>query len=133
MLAGIERARFDRLGAFPYSVEDGTPAGAMEKQVASATRQRRWHAVMRAQQAIAAELAAARVGQPARVLIEGRDPERAAWVGRSAAEAPEIDGKIFIPEGALPSPPAVGAFVDVEIIASEIYDWEARPIAAVAR
>jgi len=54
MLEGIARLRFERLGAFEYSPEEGTAAAALERQVGARTRRRRWHAVMAAQAGIAA-------------------------------------------------------------------------------
>lgn len=123
LIGGLERIRFDRLGAFEYSPEPDTPAAKMKNQVSARTRRRRWHAVMAAQAAISDELNRQRVGRRGRVLIEGFDPERGAWVGRSAAEAPEVDGKIFVTgDGGLEA----GAFVDVEITDAETYDLHAQ-------
>jgi ribosomal protein S12 methylthiotransferase len=129
MVDGIEQLRFERLGAFPYSEEDGTPAGTMQGQVPKKERERRWHAVMRAQQTIAEAHGRRRVGRRERVLIEGHDPERGVWFGRGAGEAPEIDGKVFVEAEA---PPTVGEFVEVEITGATTYDVRARPVVAAA-
>ncbi len=123
MLKGIERLRFDRLGAFEYSPEEDTPAGRMQGQVAPRTRSRRWHAVMVAQAPIALEKNQARVGGVERVLIEGWHPEHAAWVGRGAGEAPEIDGKVYVHAE---RPLEVGQFVMARIERAEPYDLWAR-------
>ena len=125
MLEGISRLRFDRLGAFQYSPQDDTPAGQLPRQVGSRTREKRWHAIMGAQAQIAHELSARRLGERTRVLIESHDPQQNAWVGRSPAEAPEIDGKVFVKsDQAL----TVGEFVDVQITRAETYDVYALPL-----
>ena len=130
MLEGLEQIRFDRLGAFPYSQEESTPAGSRADQVPPGVRKARWHAVMRAQQRIAAALARRRVGTTETVLIEGFDPERGQEVWPSRAEAPEIDGRIYIESDA---PCEVGSFMTVRITASEVYDLTAVPVTADAR
>lgn len=128
MLALLREARFDCLGAFEYSPEDGTPAAEMPRQISAAQIEKRWHAIMRAQQPISAERNAARVGQTTRVLVEGFDPKTQSWAGRSPGEAPEIDGKIFLrPSGHAPGwTPVPGEFVDAEIIDASVYDVFAR-------
>ncbi len=126
MLEGMEELRFDRLGAFMYSQEEGTPAGGMPRQVGKATLQKRWDAVMALQTEIAAELGERRVGETTRVLVEGFDDERGMWEGRSYAEAPEIDGSIYFESDA---PVTVGEFVDVEITGAELYDLVGRAVA----
>lgn len=125
MLEGIERLRFERLGAFQYSREEGTPAAKMSRQVGEATRRKRWNAVMNLQAEIAEEANRRRVGRRIRVLIEDHDLERAVWVGRSAAEAPEVDGNVLV---SAPVSLEIGRFVDVEIIGSDVYDVTARTI-----
>lgn len=65
------------------------------------------------------------MGRRARVLIEGFDEERKQWLGRSAAEAPEVDGNVFV-ESCVPL--LIGTFVDVEITASETYDVVGCPV-----
>jgi ribosomal protein S12 methylthiotransferase len=133
MLDGIARLRFERLGAFPYSEEEGTPTAKAKDQVPKRARKARWHAVMRAQQAVASAYSRRRVGQRERVLVEGFDPERGLWIARSAAEAPEIDGKILIHPGKNAKIENVikpGQFLDVEITKAAVYDCHARPAPA---
>jgi ribosomal protein S12 methylthiotransferase len=99
----------------------------MAEQVGARTREKRWHAVMAMQAQIAAELSEARLGRRERVLVESFDPERGQWAGRSAAEAPEIDGKVFIEKSeSAERELKAGEFVDVEIVRSEVYDLVAR-------
>ncbi len=123
LIEGIRQLRFDRLGAFEYCAEPDTPAAHMPGQVSPRTRRRRWHEVMAAQAAVALELNRARVGRREIVLIEGFDAQRNAYFGRSAAEAPEVDGKIYI---ASRRAIEIGSFVRVRITAAEPYDLGAR-------
>ena len=123
MLEAIERLRFDRLGAFEYSSEEGTEAAAMTPRVSPRVRRRRWHAVMSVQAPIALEKNRERVGRVERVLVEGRAPERDCWVGRGVAEAPDIDGSIFVHSE---RPLAAGDFVRARIERAEPYDLVAR-------
>ncbi len=123
LLEGIRTIRFERLGVFMYSQEEDTPAGSAPRQVGQTTKQKRWNAVMQEQFFISEECNQARVGTRTRVLVESFDEERRLYVGRSAAEAPEVDGKVFL-ESEQPLPP--GTFVEAEIIAAEPYDVQAR-------
>ena len=87
--------RFERLGCFAYSQEEGTPAGAMENQVEPEVRQERRNILMEQQMNIRQEWGESRVGQTVEVLVEGFDRYAECWFGRSAADAPDVDGKIF--------------------------------------
>ena len=87
--------RFERLGCFAYSQEEGTPAGAMENQVDPEVRQERRNILMEQQMNIMQEWGESRVGQTVEVLVEGFDRYAECWFGRSAADAPDVDGKIF--------------------------------------
>ena len=125
MLAGLRELRFNWLGAFQYSAEDGTPAGSMPGQLSAATRKRRWEAVMDTQAEITGAWNRGRAGTQARVLIESYDPAAGQWIGRTACEAADVDGSVFV-ESALPLEP--GTFVLADIIAADTYDLHARAI-----
>lgn len=125
LLEGIRQLRFDRLGVFQYSREENTPAEKEARQVSKQTREHRWNTIMEAQAEIAAELNRARIGQRTRVLVEGFDASRKQWFGRSPAEAPEVDGSVFLDTTGNIAP---GTFVNAEISAAEIFDVIARPI-----
>ncbi len=125
LVDGIRELRFDRLGVFQYSKEEETPAGAEPRQVTKKTRERRWNTVMEAQAEISEELSAVRIGQRTRVLVEGFDEARKQWFGRSPAEAPEVDGSVFLQSD---SPLAPNTFVDAEITGSDVFDITARPL-----
>ncbi|MBM3290066.1 MAG: 30S ribosomal protein S12 methylthiotransferase RimO [Candidatus Hydrogenedentes bacterium] len=125
MLAGLKELRFNWLGAFQYSTEDGTPAGAMDGQLSQATRKRRWNAVMETQAEITGEWNRNRVGTRTRVLVESYDPAVGRGTGRTPAEAPEVDGNVLI-ESALPLAP--GTFVEAEIVDSDTYDLHVQVV-----
>lgn len=91
----IKETRFDRLGCFPYSVEEDTAAALFENQVDEQTKQDRMELIMADQMTIASEKNEEKIGSVVEVLIEGWDDYIKCYFGRSAADAPEIDGKVF--------------------------------------
>ena len=115
----IERVRFERLGVFAYSREEGSRAAKMENQIPTATKNRRHRAAMKLQQKIAAELAEAQVGRTVRVLVE--QPR----VGRTMHDAPDVDCKVILTEAA-----PVGRFIDARVTGTQVYDLVADPIVA---
>jgi len=117
LLDFIERTRFERLGIFTYSQEEGSRAAKMEDQVPPKTRQMRYRKAMKLQQRIAGELSKAQIGRTMRVLVE--EP----LVARTAADAPEVDGRVLLSHEA-----PVGAFIDAEIFGTQVYDLVGRPI-----
>jgi len=112
----IKTTRFERLGVFRYSQEEGTKAAKMDEQVPAKTKEARWHKLMRLQREIAAELGKAHVGRTQRVLVD--EP----GVARGQADAPDIDGRVYLPITA-----RVGEFTEVRITSSEEYDLLALP------
>lgn len=95
LAAFVKETRFDRLGAFAYSQEEGTPAAKMPDQVDEEIKRQRQDCIVQEQILVADEKNACRLGQTIEVLVEGYDQDAECYVGRSAAEAPEIDGKIL--------------------------------------
>ncbi len=91
----IKEAKFDRLGAFTYSAEEGTPAAEMEEQIDEQVKQDRYDLVMRLQGDISAEKNEEKLGKTLEVICEGYDTVSEIYYGRSASDAPEIDGKIY--------------------------------------
>ena len=112
----IAEARFERLGVFRYSQEDGTRAAKLAAQVPGKEKERRWHRLMALQRGIAASVSAASVGKSIRVLVD--EP----GVARGEADAPDIDGRVYVPRE-LP----VGAFASVTINGHHDYDLIALP------
>jgi len=153
LLDFIRGTKFERLGVFTYSREDGTRAGAMAGQIPDKIKKRRRELVMAAQHKIARQVSESFVGCELKVLVEGKADERqlqsakvSSWehgmlreydrvkignrkseignylVGRGEADAPDIDGRVYI-RGRLP----VGEFARVKIIGHTDYDLIADP------
>ena len=117
MLRFIQQHPFDRVGAFAFSPEEGTPAATMPGQVSKEVRQERLSRLMETQQAISRVRNERRVGQRVEVLVEGCEGSRA--FGRSYAEAPDVDGKIWLKNaGSIPA----GAYVSARLTRAEEYD-----------
>jgi ribosomal protein S12 methylthiotransferase len=96
LLAWLEEARLDRVGAFKFEAVEGAPATAMADQVPEDVKQERYEAVMALSARISAEKLAAKVGSSLDVLIDAVDPETGGATGRSKADAPEIDGEVHL-------------------------------------
>ncbi len=108
----VRTAQFDRLGCFTYSAEEGTMAAEYPDQVDEQVKQDRAEHIMETQLDIASAKNEAKIGTVQRVLIEGWDDYIKCYYGRSAADAPEIDGKVFF---MAKQPLVIGDFVDVQI------------------
>ena len=92
----VKEMRFDRLGVFPYSPEEGTAAARMKQQIPGFIKNMRRNQIMKLQQGIAFERAAEMIGKTVDVLIEGKLPEDGVFVGRTYKDAPNVDGMIFV-------------------------------------
>lgn len=115
----VEETEFDRLGAFAYSPEEGTPAAKMPDQIAEEVKQERLDRLMTLQQKISLKRNRARIGSVEQVLVTDTDG-KGNVLGRSSREAPETDGEIYISCGnAMPQP---GQFIPVKILSAEEYD-----------
>ena len=110
----IKEIRFERLGCFAYSQEEDTPAAEMENQIEEEEKRRRAGRVMETQMGIMQDWGEAQVGRVFDVLTEGFDEETQCWFGRSYADAPEIDGRVYFTAADVPVP---GQFVRVRITA----------------
>ncbi len=117
----VKEVGIERLGCFAYSPEDGTPAAAMDGQVSDKMKQRRRDIVMQEQALVTDRYNAAQVGRTVEVLVESFDRYAECWFGRSTADAPDIDGKVFftVADGHRPRP---GDFVKVTI--TDTMDWD---------
>ena len=115
----VKATRFDRLGVFTYSREEDTPAAQFENQIDEKVKIQRRDAIMALQHGISSELTASKIGKNMRVLIEGKISDEDVYIGRTYADAPDIDGEVFVEyEGELIS----GDFVNVRITAANDYD-----------
>ena len=121
LLQFVKDARFDRLGAFTYSPEEGTKAAVMPNQIDEDVKLDRLDQLMMLQQAISMELMEQRIGETCEVLVEGRDED--GWYGRSIREAPESDGCIhLITERDL----VPGSYIQARIVSADAYDLTAE-------
>ncbi len=123
LLDWMSEAQLDRVGCFQYSPVEGAPANALEGAVPDEVKQERYDRFMAHQQAISTERLARKVGKELDVLIDEVDEEGA--VGRSSADAPEIDGSVFV-DCAVPLKP--GDLVRVRVTESDEYDLWAEKI-----
>lgn len=115
----VQEVRFDRLGCFAYSAEEDTPAANFPDQVDEQLKQDRSEIIMNDQMTIAAQKNEEKIGSDVMVLVEGYDPYIKCYFGRSAADAPDIDGKVFFVSDEQLN---VGDFVKVAVIDVIEYD-----------
>ena len=108
----LREARIERAGIFQFSPEEGTPAAEMGDQVDAATAERRVELVVELQSRVMDAFNGERLGECLEVLCEGFDAEMGCYVGRTYADSPDVDGKVYFTAGGLV--PA-GAFVWVRI------------------
>lgn len=119
LCAYLKEARFDRFGAFPYSPEEDTPAARFPDQIDEQEKQRRYDIIMQTQLPISEELQKEKVGKTVTVLCEGYDRVANTHFGRSAADAPDIDGKVYFSSKKRVPP---GTFVKVHLTEALDYD-----------
>lgn len=121
----VEEQRFEHMGVFTYSPEEGTPAATMDGQIDEQTKQDRMDILMKLQMQINAEQNEEKIGRTIRVLTEDYDPVSEAHFGRSAADAPDIDGKVYFKSDRRVAP---GTMIDVKIREAVDYDLFGRAI-----
>jgi len=123
----VKAARFDNVGVFTYSDEEGTASHHLRGRVPARVKEARRRKLMTLQEGISAGRNRARVGERIEVLVEGTHPDTDLLLrGRAATQAPEIDGQVIINDGTA----APGAFVTVEITEAHPYDLVGRVIRA---
>lgn len=123
LCAFVKEARFDRFGAFPYSPEEDTPAAEMPEQIDEQVKQDRYDIVMATQLPISEEKNREKIGRTLRVLCEGYDTVAETYYGRSEADAPDVDGKVYFSSRRRLRP---GEFVFVTIESALDYDLVGR-------
>jgi ribosomal protein S12 methylthiotransferase len=117
LLEFIEKTRFERLGVFNYSQEEGSRAAKMENQVPARVKNRRHRRAMELQQKIARETAESQTGKTLRILVETPN------LGRTEHDAPEVDCRVVLVRPAEP-----GTFTDAKILGAQTYDLLAEPL-----
>ncbi len=115
----IKTARFDRFGAFTYSAEEGTAAAELDGEIDEQTKQDRYDILMQTQLTVAEEKSAASVGRTLTVLCDGYDTVAEVYYGRSYADAPDVDGRVYFKSKKRVSQ---GDFVSVKITEALDYD-----------
>ena len=115
----VKEAKFDRLGAFSYSKEDGTPAEKIPGHIHPMTKKARYNKIMKLQQEITIENAKKRIGQELKVLLEERSFDGKYYIGRSYMDVPDIDGVVFVN---CEEENLEGTFVNVKIVKAQDYD-----------
>ena len=124
----VKWARFERMGAFTYSEEEGTySASHYEDDVPEDVKQERLGKLMRVQERISAEIEASFIGKKAKVIIDRLEGDH--YIGRTQSSSPEVDPEVLIPSSA-ENPLVVGEFYEVEITGAEEFDVYAKIIDA---
>jgi ribosomal protein S12 methylthiotransferase len=122
LLDFLEEAQLDRVGCFKYSPVDGASANLLEGQVPEDIKEERLQKFMETQARISHQKLESKVGQTFTVLVDGHEGDYA--IARSMADAPDIDGKVYLRDGKLLKP---GDFVDVKIESYDQHDLFAGP------
>lgn len=115
----VKEMHFDRLGCFPYSQEEGTPAGEMDGQLDEETKNHRAEIIMQQQELFMEENNEKKLNTIVETVVEGFDKWAECYFGRTTADAPDIDGKIFFSSDDKLS---IGQYVKVEV--TDIIDYD---------
>lgn len=92
----VKEEKFDKLGAFMYSKEDGTPAARLKEQVHPMTKKSRYNKIMQLQQEVSGENEKRQIGRILEILVEQIAPDKKYYIGRSYMDVPEIDGAAYV-------------------------------------
>lgn len=126
--AFVDEQRFDHVGVFTYSHEEGTRAFALDDNVPKKEKEARRRRIMSRQKRVVRERLNAQVGQHVRVLVDGPSSEHdLVWKGRLETQAPDIDAAVFFTE-ADPSLLRTGRFIDAIVVDTKDYDLVVRPL-----
>ena len=128
LLDFVAEACFDRVSAFAFSPEEGTPAAEMPGQVSVREALDRMEELMRVQETISLERNRALVGREIQVLVESELPDEQIWLARSWRDAPEVDCQVKVEVVAGAPLPRIGRFAQVRITGAETHDLQAQLI-----
>lgn len=109
----VKETKFDKLGVFKYSKEDGTAAATMNGQIHGQTKNKRWNKIMKLQQQISEHKMKEKIGDTYKVIIEGKTQDNRYYIARSYMDVPDMDGVIYIKCN---DKLKVGSFAECEII-----------------
>ncbi len=132
LLDFVAEQRFDHVGVFTFSPEEGTAAAELPNPVPAAIAQERKDRLMALQQPIAGERNAAWIGRIVDVLIEQENPSSGAMIGRCARFAPDVDGEVHVQPGLGGLCAAPGTMVPVRILSADSYDLQGEVVGATA-
>lgn len=116
----VEETRFDKLGVFMYSKEDGTPAEKLPNQIHGNTKRARYNKIMSIQQRVSKENLEKRIDKEYEVLIENKTFDNKYWVGRTKMDVPEMDGVVYIQNNIETN--LINTFVKCKIVDIRDYD-----------
>ena len=117
----VEKKKFDKLGTFMYSKEEGTPAAKLPDQIHGNTKKSRYNKIMAIQQKVSNENLRNKIGQVVEVLIEDISFDGKYLIGRTSQDVPEEDGIIYVENNNFES--KVNSFVNVKITEVRDYDF----------
>ena len=117
----IKTAKFDKLGTFMYSKEEGTPAEKLSNQIHGNTKKSRYNQIMKEQKGISEEIQKSKIGKEYEVLIEDKSFDGKYLIGRTMQDVPEIDGLVYI-KNEKENQDLVNKFVKCKIIETNEYD-----------
>ena len=116
----VKEAKFDKLGAFTYSKEDGTPAARLKEQIHHMTKKARYNKIMKLQQEISKENENKQIGKELEILIENITPDKKYYIGRSYMDVPGIDGIAYVENNV--SENLIGKYIKAKVISVKEYD-----------
>ncbi|MCI8443922.1 MAG: 30S ribosomal protein S12 methylthiotransferase RimO [Clostridia bacterium] len=122
LLEFVNLAKFDKLGVFPYSKEEGTPAAKLPSQIHGNTKKARYNKIMAAQQQISREILEKKIGETYEVLVEDISFDEKYWIGRTMQDVPEIDGLVYIKNDGKVKEEVLHQFKKCKIIQVSHYD-----------
>lgn len=117
----VKEIKFDKLGVFTYSKEDGTPAEKMPNQIHGNTKKARYNKIMALQQIISEEKLQEKIGQTYEVLVETKTFDNRYWVGRTKMDVPEMDGLVYIKNDCTGN--LINQFINVKMVDVKGYDF----------
>lgn len=119
----VKKVKFDKLGTFMYSKEDGTPAEKLPDQIHGNTKKSRYHQIMKLQQEISNELQSKKIGKTYEVLVEDMSFDGKYYIGRTMQDVPEMDGIVYIKNKTDKKPEDVrNHFINCKVIDVRDYD-----------
>ena len=128
LLAFVRQAKFDKLGTFMYSKEEGTPAAKLPEQIHGNTKKARYRQIMELQQQISKENLEKKLNQKCEVLVEEESFDGKYYIGRTMQDVPEMDGLVYIKNENSKKNNVIGNFVRCRVVEISDYDLVAKMI-----